>query len=203
MKVIPVAHGLETIVGQSGPRSGGLHISSVYNSLYQDLEPDRYKRGSLPDPVLLEMGLSCEQWMEDGLKNRLMSGWERPGELEGEIDERPVAYNPDLLHINGILRLGEIKYTQLSCKDMPEEEANNLPPKFSKYICQMQAYGHLMETPYARLIVFFANGNYNRVRGGDPQLRAWDFEFTAREIAENWSALVTHGRSKKWTFDHE
>ena len=198
---MPVSHGLEALVGNSGPRSGGLHISSIYNSLYQDLEPDRYKRGSTPDPVLLEMGLSCEQWMEDGLKNRLMSGWERPGELEGEIDGHPVLYNPDLLHINGELRLGEIKYTQLSSKDMPTEAANYVPPKFEKYVCQMQAYGWLMQTSYARLIVFFANGNYNRVRGGDPQLRAWDFEFMPRELEDNWAALVSHGRRKKWQFD--
>lgn len=202
MKATPCEYGLESIIGNSGPRSGGLHISAIYNDLYSELEPNRYRKGSKPDPVLLELGLSCESWLEDGLKNRLMSGWERPGELVGEIDGHEVSYNPDLVKVNGVLRLGEIKLTQMSAKGFPTAEANNLPEKMSKYVVQMMAYAHLLHTTYARLIVYFVNGDYNRVVGGDPQIRACDLEFAPREIADNWAMLVQHGRHKNWEFDH-
>ena len=43
MKITPVDHGLQNLVGKSmGPRSKGLHMSDIYGSLFQELEPKRY-----------------------------------------------------------------------------------------------------------------------------------------------------------------
>lgn len=193
MKVIPVSHGLEDIVGKStGPRSSGLHMSTIYNSLYQSLEPKRYKKGSEPDPLRLEAGLAFESFLEEALRARLTTtGSGRPGEF---VTDEGIAFSPDLILFNGTTRVGEIKLTWMSSREMPTEPTNGLPAKFDKYICQMQAYCHALRTRDARLIGFFVNGDYRHPY--TPQLRAWDLEFTQYELEENWRTLIAHARAE-------
>ena len=192
MKITPVPHGLEDLIGKSpGSRAPGLHMSDIYNDLYQDLEPKRYVRGSIPDPLRLEAGLSCESFLEEALKKRL--GGERPDPF---VSEEGIHFSPDLIIFNGSTRVGEIKLTWLSSREMPRGPANGLPPKFSKYLVQMMAYCHCLETPDARLIGFFINGKYEHFKSGNPELLAWDLQFSKRELDENWSLLMTHARHK-------
>lgn len=204
MKITPIEHGLEDLIGVSPPgRTPGLHMSDLYGDLYKHLEPERYGRGGAPDAVVLEAGLACESILEQGLRDRLCGGG-RPGELlhtEAGLAQ-PILFSPDLVIFNSHTRVGEIKLTWMSSREMPSEPSNNLPPKFSKYACQMMCYGHCLETPYARLLAYFINGDYGWMRKGgkrgngpSPQLKAWDLEFSARELAENWSMIVNHGRS--------
>lgn len=132
MKIVPVKHGLEDIIGVStAPRTVGLHMSEIYNDLYQDLEPKRYIKGSKPDVLRMEAGLAFEDMLEEGLKRRL-AGSERPGEF---TTEEGILYTPDLIIFNGETRLGEIKLTWMSSKEVPRELANGFPPKFDKYFC--------------------------------------------------------------------
>lgn len=192
--VTPVPHGLEDLVGKSsGVRTPGLHMSSIYNDLYQDLEPTRYVRGSEPDPLRLEAGLSFETFLEDALRARLCGGG-RPDEM---VTEEGILFNPDLIIFNHVTRVGEMKLTWLSSRAVPREPSNCLPPKFGKYECQMKAYCRCLETPYARLIAFFVNGPYDRKSELAPELLAWDITFTRRELEENWSMLMNHARAKK------
>lgn len=193
MRITPVPHGLEDLIGNSGPRSGGLHMSAIYGDLYSDLEPDRYIRGSVPDPLRLEAGLAFESFLEEALKARLVNA-QRPDELVFDEDGRaPILYNPDLIIFNGCTRVGEIKLTWLSTKDVPRTKSNNFPPKFDKYFTQMMSYCYCLDTPYARLIMFAVNGNY---KPQSPELLAWDVEFSKRELKENWSMLMNHARFK-------
>lgn len=196
MKIIPVSHGLEDLIGKSGPRSGGLHMSTIYNDLYQDLEPKRYKRGTIPDPLRLEAGLAWEAILETALRERFLKG-ERPPELVHEEPgcDTPILYNPDLIIFNGKIRVGEIKLTWLSSGKVPREPANCFPPKFDKYICQMMSYGHCLDTNLGRLIAFFVNGPWNWASMG-PELLAWDLEFTKQEMDENWRMMMSHARLK-------
>src|SRR6478752_6750331 len=141
MIITPVPHGLEDLIGKSGPRTEGVHISSLYGALYEDLEPERYKKGGTPDPARLEAGLAFEQFLEDAIRERL-GGGERPGELT-YTDPKitvPILYNPDLVLYDDELRVGEIKLTWLSCREMPTQTTNNLPSKFNKYVTQMACY---------------------------------------------------------------
>jgi hypothetical protein len=189
--ITPVAHGLEDLLGKSTAyRSPGLHMSEIYNDLYQDLEPKRYVRGSAPDPLRLEAGLAFEEILEEGLKKRLAG--ERPGEF---TTEEGIIFSPDLIIFNSEIRLGEIKLTWLSTKEVPREQSNSFPPKFDKYFTQMRAYCYHLKLDYARLLAFFVNGNY---RPPKPELLAWDIEFTARELRENWQMLLNHARSKPY-----
>lgn len=189
MIITPVKHGLEGVVGVStGYRSPGLHMSTIYNDLYQDLEPKRFTRGTAPDPLRLEAGLAFEDMLEEGLKRRLAG--ERPGEF---TTAEGIIYSPDLIIFNGETRLGEIKLTWMSSKEVPREAANGFPPKFDKYFTQMKAYCFHLELAHARLLAFFVNGNYHPPK---PELLAWDIEFTKRELEENWTMLRNHARSK-------
>lgn len=189
MRITPVKHGLEDLLGKSHAyRSPGLHMSDIYNDLFQSLEPKRYRKGTPMDPLRLEAGLALEEMLEEGLRRRLIG--ERPGEL---VTEEGIIYSPDLLIFNGATRLGEIKLTWMWSKEVPRIEGNSFPPKFDKYVCQMKAYCYHLDTPYARLIVFFVNGKGDST----PELLAWDIEFTRRELEENWQMLMNHARSRR------
>ena len=190
MIITPVKHGLEDIVGVStGYRSSGLHMSTIYNDLFQDLEPKRFVRGTAPDPLRLEAGLAFEDMLEEGLKKRLAG--ERPGEF---TTAEGIIFTPDLLIFNGTTRLGEIKLTWMSSKEVPRDAARGFPPKFDKWLCQMKAYSYHLELDHARLLAFFVNGNYRPPR---PELLAWDITFTARELKENWQMLLLHAKHKR------
>lgn len=184
MKIVPVDHDLDLAVSQL-PRSPGLHISDVYNSLYQKLEPKRFT-GDTPDPLRLELGLALEQILEEGLKHRLA---ERPGEFITTLAGRPVAYSPDLFLFNHLFRIGEIKLTYMSNRQ------GITHPKFDKWFTQMKAYCHATETPYARLYACFVNGDYRPPF--QPSLKAWDIEFTKRELMDEWMMLAQHVKEFK------
>ena len=193
MKITPVDHGLQNLVGKSmGPRSKGLHMSDIYGSLFQELEPKRYAhKADSPLPLLrFEAGLALESILEEGLKRRLV---ERPGEF---TTPEGIIFSPDLILFNGTTRVGEMKLTWLSSREVPREPSNGFPPKFDKYFVQMKAYCRCLETADARLIAFFINGDYDRKRNAGPELLAWDITFSKRELEENWAMLISHAKSK-------
>jgi hypothetical protein len=176
-------------------------MSDLYSSFYQALEPKRFVKDSAPNPLHLEMGLALENMLEEGIKDRLaLTGGGRPGELVEP--EHGIIYSPDLLIFNGETRLGEVKLTFMSSREVPREviNYNGFPPKFEKYFTQMKMYCRCLETSHARLYVFFVNGDYTWRKKGEPaessgpQLLAWDIEFTKREIEEEWQVVTSHAR---------
>lgn len=198
MIITPVRHGLEDIVGVSTtPRTPGLHMSEIYNDLYQDMEPKRFVRGSAPDPLRLEAGLALENMVEQGLKERL--AWvERPGEF---ITAEGIIYTPDLIIWNTDPRqnrLGEIKLTWMLSREVPRTVVNSFPPQFDKWFTQMKAYCYHLDLLDARLMAYFVNGDNRPPR---PELLAWDIEFTQAELQRNWQMLLNHARSKSYLRD--
>ena len=197
MKIVPVKHGLEDILGKNPPdfiRTKGVHMSDIYNSYYQDAEPKRFIKGTTPDPLGLEAGLSLEAMLEEQLKKRLTAESGRPGEfIEPEYG---IIFSPDLIIFNGSTRMGEIKLSWLSSREVPREAVNSnaFPPKFDKWFTQMKCYGHCLELHLQRLYGFFVNGNY---RPPQPELLCWDIEFSRREMSEEWQAMVAHGLQKR------
>ncbi len=203
MKVTPVEHGLEDVVGQNGPgfeRTAGLHMSDIYGSLYKELEPKRFDTGEPMDRNRLELGLSLEIVLEEGLRTRLSEQSGRPGEFVEP--EHGIIYSPDLIIFNGKTRLGEIKLTWMSSSQVPREANGSFPPKFDKYFTQMKLYCRCLETPYARLLAFFVNGDYSFRKSGNrsvpaaPELLAWDIEFTKRELNEEWQMCMQHAKMR-------
>lgn len=199
MKVIPVEFDLDLTQSRQGyVRSGGLHMSDIYGSLYRELEPERYGRGDIDKGTkdgYLGVGLAWEETLEEALRTRLSAESGRPDEMVEP--EHGIIYSPDLIIFNHVTRLGEIKLTWLSSREFPKEPTNGFPPKAEKYLTQMMAYCRCLETPYARLYALFVNGSYDRKQGLKPEPRAWDIEFTRREMDENWQTLINHARAKK------
>jgi len=199
MRVIPVDPGIDLTFNTSERTIGKVHMSDIYNDYYARIDPKRYA-GELPIEMreaYMGGGMALESFFEKALKDRLSA--DRPGELIEP--EHGIVFSPDLVIFNSSIRVGEIKLTWMSNKGVPREEGNGFPPRFDKYITQMANYCHCLETPYARLIAFFVNGDWTwpskknpNARGFRPEFLAWDIEFTKREIAEEWQRTIRHGK---------
>ena len=182
MKITPIPHGLDLLASDL-VRSPGLHISQIYNSLYEALKPGRFTGGE-PNPLMLALGSAWEQYFErqlDRAGNRVF----RPGEL---VSPEGIAYSPDGVIENGQLTLVEYKLTWMSSRADIEDA------KFDKYKTQMMSYCYQLETPYARLYVLFVNGDY---KPPSPVLKVWNIEFSPRELQDNWQMLMNHARTRK------
>ena len=186
MKITPNTESIDLLKSDL-VRSPGLHMSECYGSLYAELEPKRYGGTTPPNPLLLALGTAWEKHFEQLLISSAPPGVNisRPVEF---MNADGIAFSPDLLISNGELRVGEMKLTfQSSAEDISA-------PKFSKWIVQMQAYCHGMETPHARLYVLFVNGDYKTQRW--PQLKIWDFTFSERELRDNYTLLLNHAKRR-------
>ena len=178
---------------QTDGRSPGLHASDLYTKLYQQLDPKRYPADRPMDWTRIALGLAWEQYLERRM-DVLGYTTARPGEL---ISPHGFAYSPDLFVFNAqepALRIGEVKLTSMSCQDWPAGPVNSLPPKFDKWLSQVMLYAHECETPYATLYPYFTRGNYRN--GNDPQFLPVEIDFTARELQDNFSRLMTFGRNE-------
>lgn len=186
MRITPVEHHVE-LLGPSEGRSPGLHVSDLYNSFYRDAEPGRYTEGE-PNVTKMAMGVAWESYLERRL---VASGIEahRPDECDIEHEGQRIAFSPDLYILNGHERGGEIKLTYMSAPESLDD------PKFAKWLTQMRVYGHHLQLPSWRLYGLFVNGDYRQHR--DPVFKAFDVEFTAREMREEWAMLVNHGRHRR------
>lgn len=192
MKITPVPHGLDNIgANEVGfTRTSGVHVSDIYNTYFKKVEPERFDPrlpdGS-PEPMdmtRIELGMSFEHILEAVMRARLLGI--RPSEFR---TKEGLAFSPDqLLWQEHGLRLGEMKLTWMSSSKIPDCTMNRFPPKFDKWFMQMKAYCHNLDINTARLYVYFVNADYPR--SPRPILRAFDIEFTARELRENWQFLV-------------
>jgi hypothetical protein len=192
--VTPIPHNLD--LGHSGPRSSDyLHMSDIYNRMYEKLGKEQEPLPDETKRVLFELGLAWESVLEEALKRRPTfegEDIERPGELIGASGIR---YNPDLLILKGgVVRLGEIKLKWQSSKDWPRERSNRLPSKVDKDVTQMKGYCHELGTTLARYYVFFVNGDWKPPLPHAPLV--YDVEFTQAEIDEEWAALMNFARGE-------
>lgn len=186
MKIKPVV--LTFDLAMSDPNRGsGLHASDIYNDYYQELEPERYRKDGKPPDLLLALGLAWEQYLEKVLvANGVLCA--RPGECESA---EGIKFSPDLLLVNGLDRIGEIKLTMLSSKVGPENK------KFAKYLTQGMIYAYWTDIPRVRYYVLHIKGNYAKKGDGAlPQMNVWDVDFTARELRDNYRLLVQHAKNK-------
>lgn len=190
MKVTPVEHGLDLTLSDL-VRSPGLHASDIYGELFQDLEPERYKRDSPMNSVLTALGTAWEKHLEYLLlKNGIRA--ERPEEF---MSPEGIAYSPDLLIFNGVTRLGEIKLTSMSADSMPRTPTNSLPPKFDKFLVQMRLYAYWLNVRFGWLAVLFLYKPYA------PEFRVFELEFGERELQDNYQMCVNYAESKGMMFN--
>ncbi len=164
------------------PRSPGLHLSEITQSILRDLDPEKYGSGKVYPNDYREVGFAFEKILEDAFLSRRID-IVRPGEFV----KHGIAMSPDGIDLDQ-WRLREFKATWKSMRNAPTDK------KFWQYLVQMKAYCHAIETNRSRLDVLFINGDYRD--GFVPTSRAWEFEFTARELEENWTMILNHARAK-------
>lgn len=198
MKITEIDHQLDLAAPTEGyVRTPGLHMSAIYNSLYAKLEPRRFAGKGDPDAVKMETGTSFEEVLEPALARRLMG--DRPSEFAAMPSGRivkvgtpgAIIFSPDYLIFNGVMRLGEFKCTWMSIRHGIQDK------RFDKWFCQIKSYCYPLKIRWARLYVLFVNGDYSyRPPNGGAQIRAWDLEFTERELRDNWDMLMAHARQE-------
>lgn len=198
MKVRAIDHGLD-LNASDLVRSTGLHMSTIYNDLYQELEPKRFVKGSTPSPALLAVGTALEQYTER-LLLRFGVDATRPDEFRTP-DKYSIAFSPDLLIANGVMKGGEIKATFMSMKGWPEPGKSDvaMPPKAAKYATQSMAYGHNLEIPDWIFYIWFLKGKWEKKALEDQplaQFRAFHVTYTAREMREEYEMLINHAKHK-------
>ena len=188
MKIVPVPHNLDLLASDL-VRSPGLHMSQIYGSLFERLEPKRYTPGGAINSLMAAVGTAWEKHLEYLMGKAGIQVF-RPGEL---VTPAGIVYSPDGL-LDNQTRLAEYKVAWwMSSADMPRTSTtSSFPPKLNKYVCQMQSYAHNLELGAARLYVLFVQG-----RGKDPELLVYDIEFTARELKDNWDAMMNHARHQR------
>lgn len=183
MIVTPVPHGLDLLKSDL-VRSPGIHASDIWADYYARLDPKHYAYDSPPDPMLLAMGTAWEKHLEYLLLANGITA-HRPDEF---ISPEGIAFSPDILLFNGVVRLGEIKWTSKSTKDMPTSECNNLPSKLDRYVDQMKLYAYWLELQHGWLAIAFMNTPWA------PDLRCFNLEWTERELQETHSKFMRHAR---------
>lgn len=168
-------------------RSPGLHASDIYGDLYKFLEPNRYDRDEPMNHLLMALGTAWELHFEHLLR---ANGYDaqRPGEF---MSPEGIAYSPDLVMFNGVSRVGEIKLTSMSLDEIcADEEFNELPVKFDKYLAQMKLYIYWMDWQHGWLAIVSIRKPYA------PEYKAFNIEFTDQELIENYRMCMNHARSR-------
>ena len=195
MKIVPIAHGLDDylLAPSVGRTRDVLHVSDIYNSLYQKLEPKKYDPSSPPNTLKMAMGSAWENYQEDVLKRAGVEAY-RPSE---QTTVEGIKFSPDHLLSNTYLNRpagAEFKLTWMS------ESDDLTQPKFQKYLTQAMTYGHHLEMPDWIFFVNYVNGGMKGRRQPGPQnpsLRAYHAQFTAREMREEWQMLLNHARDER------
>lgn len=183
VKLTPVEFDYKLAIS-SGPRSEGLHASTIYGDLFQDLEPKRFKRDSEPPDLKMAMGLAWESHLERVFKHHGILAV-RPDE---QMSDEGIAFSPDLLVVNGTDRIGEIKLTYMSSRTGLDD------PKFDKWLVQVMLYCWWCGLVGARFYILHVCGDYGKNR--DPVFKVVDVDFTKNELRENYEMCVNHARSK-------
>ena len=196
MLIVPHDYGIDLLASDL-VRSPGLHASEIFGDLFESLDPDRYKYDGPPNPMSLAMGTAWENHLEYLLVKNGVDAI-RPGEfLSPPLGKRQiqVAYSPDLILQNGVLRCGEIKWTSKSVKGLPDAPSGHLPPKYDKNLAQLALYTYWLRQEFNVLVQGWLSLALMH-ESWNPQLRCYNIDFSARELQENFEMCYNHAVHK-------
>jgi len=187
-------------------RSPGLHLTQITGHILKRVAPKRYGRSMLQADTenYQDSGFLWEDILGEAFARRALA--DRPGVIRfrpGEVSRDGVAGSPDAI-TSGVAEddppvvVEEYKATWKSARDVdtPTPGAGLIDEKFLGYVLQLQGYCHLVGTTRGRLYIFFVNGTY-----GDrmiPEVRGYQFDFTARELQEQWQSFLNTARKERW-----
>lgn len=196
MKITDIEFDPETVLGPADEafqlgdlhmaRSPGLHLSTIYqdieltigaqNSELSERDLEFYRAGGFLWERVMSAALVASLQTDDIV---------RPGEFERD----GITGSPDLLDLR-TMHIHETKCTWRS-----ENKFDNLQKFFWSWLVQVQGYCHMLDTGTAILTVMFVNGRYAPPK---PNIRRKQFEFTRRELSDNWLMLLNHARVRGW-----
>lgn len=180
-------------------RTEGLHVSTIYGDLDRALNAKRYAGDFKPEQLAAfgSIGFLWEKVLEEALADRTLEAdparYFRPGEQEMD----GVLMTPDYadldFHGDGscVMGLEEWKVVWKSVNAAQDFEKN-----FWRFLVQMKAYCRALRTNVARIRILFLVGDWRE--DISPKCLVFEFEFTAREIEENWVMLTGHAKRKGW-----
>lgn len=199
-----LSSGLPNLLPQTG-RTEGWHVSSIITDMC--LRLGYYDESHEIDWTLVEMGKTFEWAL---IQRYLLDSPDDYMEI-GEVELDNVYMHPDLL-MPRKEKVKEIKWTQRSSHpgcEVGEKPPSNHPivlnpSKFWKDRVQLMAYCRYFGYLHGELEIGYHRGNYR-----DKQLdhAVWEFEFTKRQLIDNWDMLLRHrddyGCKKCERFKHE
>lgn len=161
-------------------RTEGLHLGEILDDIQELLYPiDNKWEGDMA----MGIGFLWERVLSDQILKALHDAGKliRPGELHVDgIYMTPDGYNTD--HI-----LCEYKATWKSTNHQIDSS------KYWRYWTQIKAYCYALKTMRARLYILHVMGNW---RNSGPIAKAYEAEFTKRELDDNWKMIVSHAKKK-------
>lgn len=170
------------------PRSPGLHLGRIIGALDQARGTKYPESSEQTKQTYFSMGFMWETFLSniflDTAIKKAAGVLVRPGELVSD----GIAMSPDALDLSDYV-LEEYKATWRSSIHPIDDK------RFWAWIVQMKCYCRALGTYRARLRVFFVNGDW---RSSGPQVRAWSFQFTPRELEETWAMCLNHARAENW-----
>lgn len=171
-------------------RSAGLHVSDIIRDLenrvtkpgkrrpVSDLSPSEKRRMG----HYVEIGWAWEEMIRRAMLRSYYAGVNDRFCDPGELELDGIYGNPDWFDLEDAC-VEEFKATYRSSRRPIETD-------FWSWFVQIKAYCAMTATNWARLRVFFVNGNY---RESGPQFRLWQIRFDEDEIERNWTMLRNHG----------
>jgi hypothetical protein len=172
-----------------GPRSPGLHLSQIYWDIERTIAPKDEDDSKFTEKEL-EFYRSMGFMWEQALANALAEGISGPNLIRpGEFKCDGITGSPDLIDVTS-WTVVETKATWRSVRKL-----DNMHKFFWLWLVQMMGYCTMMDTPRARLVAFFVNGNWAPPK---PCIRVREFEFTTRELKDNWLMITNHARTRGW-----
>lgn len=171
---------------QSMQRSPGLHLSTIYQDIVQTIDP--------PDNTMTEQEL--QHYRAGGfLWERVMSA-ALAGSLQTEDIVRPGEFTKDgIIGSPDLLDLPQWVIIDTKCTWRSAAKLDNIEKFFWVWLVQLKGYCSMVDTCRAQLLVMFVNGDYRPPR---PCIRRMNFEFTRRELSDNWLMLVNHAANRGW-----
>lgn len=196
-------------------RSPKIHLTEIINWMRDKTEGEAWlaKKAAFAGEKFqgfMMLGFICENAMEQALAKYLRGQREkRIKQKEIEVDGIPMT--PDARVIGGWRGIEEIKHTYRSegpflraaALDLPNALEEALEEQFPWFLLQIKGYCYGASVYYqkafnkARLVTYFANGDYThgKTEHGMPHAECFEMTFSAAELASDWKMILNNRRA--------
>ena len=171
-------------------RTPGCHLTDIIKDMEKSIGHDRNPRAMGDEK--LELYRTVGYLWEDVLTRVINQerSWAAPGLVRpGEIELDGILMTPDAVDFGTDPPcLEEWKVTWRSA-------ARDLESENWHWFVQCKAYCHALKLTRANLRILYVNGDYKPTV---PRPQGYAIEFSQRELHDNWSMVLAHGRSRGW-----